>query len=72
MQCRQGNVDIRAFLPLGYYQNPRDVIDQLNREMETAFQAAADEKMRDPTSGLTTLSRLKTHLRFNPHSQVVS
>ena len=72
VQCRHDNVEIIAFLPLGYYQNPRDVIDQLNREMETAFTAAADEKMRDPTSGLTTLPRLKTRLRFNPYSQVVS
>ena len=72
VQCKQDNMDIIALLPLGYYRNPRGVIDQLNHEMETAFAAAADEKMRDPTSGLTTLPQLRTHLHFNPYSQVAS
>ena len=63
-------MEIIAFLPRGYYQNSHDVIDQLNREMKTAFAAAADEKMRDPTSGLMTLPRLWTRLHFNPYSQV--
>ena len=70
VRCRLDNMEIIAFLPRGYYQNPRNVIDQLNREMETAFAAAAHEKMRDPTSGLTTLPRLRTRLHFNPYSQV--
>ena len=72
VQCRQDDMEIIAFLPRGYYQNPRNVIDQLKREMETAFAAAADEKMRDPTSGLTTLPQLRAHLHFNPYSQVAS
>ena len=72
VQCRQDNIDIIVFLPLGYYQNPRDVIDQLNREMEKHFTAAADVKMRDPTLGLTTLPQLRTCLHFNPYSQVAS
>ena len=72
VQCKQDNMDIIVFLLLEYYQNPRDVIDQLNREMEKAFAAAADVKMRDPISGLTTLPRLRTHLHFNPYSQVAS
>ena len=55
VQCKQDNVEAIVFLPLGYYQDSHNVIDQLNRELETAFTAAADEKMRDPTSGLTTL-----------------
>ena len=48
------------------------MIDQLNRKLETSFTAVADKKMRDPTSGLTTLLQLKTHLRFDPYSQVAS
>ena len=72
VQRRQDDMEIRAFLPRGYYQNPRNVIDQLKREMETAFAAAADKKSRDPTSGLTTLPQLRTHLHFNPYSQAAS
>ena len=72
VQCRQDNIDIIVFLSLGYYQNPRNVIDQLNREMEKAFAAAADMKTRDLTSRLTTIPRLRTHLHFNPYSQVAS
>ena len=72
VHCQQDNVEAIAFLSLGYYQDPCNVIDQLNCELETAFTAAADEKMRDPTLGLTTLLQLKTHLRFDPYSQVAS
>ena len=72
MYCQQGNVDITAFLSLGYYQDPRNVIDQLNRELETSFTAAVDKKMAENMSRLTTHPRLKTHLRFDPYSQVVS
>ena len=72
VHCRQDNVEAIAFLLLGYYQDPRNMIDQLNSELETAFTAAADEKMRDPMSGLTTLPRLKTHLCFDPYSQTAS
>ena len=72
MYCQQGNVEIIAFLSLGYYQDPRNVIDQLNRQSETSFTAAVDKKMADPMSRLTTHSRLKTHLRFDPYSQVAS
>ena len=72
VQCRQDNVEAMAFLSLGYYQDPRNVIDQLNHELETSFTAATDVKMRDPTSGLTTRPQLKTHLRFDPYSQVAS
>ena len=68
--CKQDNVEAMAFLSLGYYQDPRNVINQLNRELETSFTAAADEKMRDSMSALTTRSRLKTHFRFDPYSQV--
>ena len=72
MYCQQGNVEVTAFLSLGYYQDPRNVIDQLNRQSETSFTAAVDKKMADPTSRLTTRPRLKTHLRFDPYSQVTS
>ena len=30
VQCKQDNMETIAFLSLGYYRNPRDVIDQLN------------------------------------------
>ena len=60
MLCKQNNVQVTAFLSLGYYQDPRNVIDQLNRELKISFTAVADEKMRDLMSGLTTLPRLKT------------
>ena len=72
VHCKLDNVEEITFLLLGYYQDPRNVIDQLNCELETAFTAAADKKMRDPTSGLTTLLRLQTHLRFDVYSQVAS
>ena len=48
------------------------MIDQLNCELETSFTAAADKVMRNPTSGLTTLPQLQTHLRLDPYSQVAS
>ena len=47
-------MEAMAFLSPGYYQDPRDVIDQLNRELETSSTAATDVKMRDPASGLKT------------------
>ena len=72
VQCRQGNVETTGFLLQGYYQNPRDVIDQLNRALETSFTYVVDKKMADPTSGMTTRPQLKTHLRFDPYSQVAS
>ena len=59
-------------MPIGYYQDPRYVIDLLNLRLETAFTTAADEAMRDPTSGLTTLLPLQMYLRFDPYSQVAS
>ena len=68
--CKQDNVKLTAFLSLGYSHDPRNVINQLNRELEASFTAAADKLMRDPTSGLTTLQRLKTHLCFDRYSQV--
>ena len=71
MYYQQGNVEITAFLSLGYYQDPRNVINQLNRELETSFTAAIDKKMAEPTSRLTTRSWLTMHLRFDPYSQVV-
>ena len=48
------------------------MIDQLNHELETFFTAAIDKKMVERTSRLTTRLRLKTHLRFDPYSQVAS
>ena len=72
VQCRQGNVEAMGFLPLGYYQDPRDVIDLLNHALETSFTFVVDKKMVDPTSGMTTRPQLKTRLRFDPYSQVVS
>ena len=71
VQCRQGNVEAMGFLLLGYYQDPRDVIDQLNRALETSFTYVVDKKMADPKSGMTTRPQLKTRLRFDPYSQVV-
>ena len=70
VQCRQGNVEITGFLSQGYYQNPHDVIDQLNRALETSFTYVVDKKMADPTSGMTTRPQLQTRLRFDPYSQV--
>ena len=72
MHCKQDNVEVTAFLLLGYYQDPRNVIDQLNRELESSFTFVIDKKMADPTSGMTTRPQLKTHLRFDPNSQVAS
>ena len=72
VQCRQGNLEATRFLSLGYNQNPRDVIDQLNHELEASFTFVVDKKMADPTSGMTTRPQLKTHLRFDPYSQVAS
>ena len=72
VHCKQDNVEVTAFLLLGYYQDSRNVIDQLNHELETSFTAVVDKKMADPMSGLMTRPRLKTHLRFDPYSQVVS
>ena len=72
VQCRQANVEATGFLSLGYYQDPHDVIDQLNRELETSFTFVVDKKMADPTSGMATRLQLKTHLLFDPYSQVAS
>ena len=72
VQCRQGNVEATGYLSQGYYQNPRDVINQLNRALESSFTYVVDKKMADPTSGMTTRPQLKTHLRFDPYSQVAS
>ena len=72
VQCRQGNVEAMGFLSQGYYQDPRNVIDQLNRDLERSFTYVVDKKMADPTSGMTTRPQLKTHLRFDPYSQVAS
>ena len=72
MECRQGNVEAMGYLSPGYYQDPRNVIDQLNRDLERSFTYVVDKKMADPTSGMTTRPQLKTHLRFDPYSQVAS
>ena len=69
---RQGKVKVTAPVPMGYYQGPCYVIDLLNRWLETAFTAAADEAMSDPMSGLTMLLRLQMYLRLDQHSQVAS
>ena len=72
VHCKQDNVEVTAFLSLGYYQDPSNVIDQLNRELESSFTFVVDKKMVDPTSGMTTRPQLKTQLRFDPYSQVAS
>ena len=72
VQCRQGNVEAMGYLSPGYYQDPHNVIDQLNRDLERSFTYVVDKKMADPTSGMTTRPQLKTHLRFDPYSQVAS
>ena len=66
VHCKQSNVEVTAFLLLGYYQDPSDVIDQLNRELESSFTFVVDKKMANPTSGMLTRLQLKTHLRFGP------
>ena len=72
VQCQQGNVEAMGFLSQGYYQNPRDVIDQLNRALETSFTYVVDKKMADHTSGMTTRPQLQTRLSFDSYSQVAS
>ena len=69
---RQGKLKVTALVPIGYYQDPRYVINLLNRRLKTAFTAAADEAMRNPTSGLMTLPRLQMYLHFDPYSEVAS
>ena len=72
VHCKQDNVEVTAFLSLGYHQDPSTVIDQLNRALESSFTFVVDKKMADPTSGMMTHPQLKTHLRFDPYSQVAS
>ena len=66
MLCKQDNVEVTAFLSLGYYQDPRNVINQLNRELETSFTAVADKKMRDPTSGFDDMPMTEDIFTLRP------
>ena len=58
VHCKQDNVEVTAFLLLGYYQDPSNVIDQLNRELESSSTFVVDKKMADPTSGMTARPQL--------------
>ena len=61
-----------VYISLGYYQDPCYVVDLLNRWLETAFKAAAEEAISNPTSGLTLPPRLLMNLHFNTKSHLAT
>ena len=69
---RQEAVSAVTDVPIGYYQQPKHVVEQLLRDLKHDFRIALNEALNNPASLVTEPVKFRLDLRYNVYSQVAS